>query len=294
MSNYRLMTDSNSEIPYYFADEHDVPVFRMPYIIDGEENLFDLGRETNFSEFYTRVKEGAIVATATRSPQDIQEFFESILKDGKDILYLCFSSALSGHYDLACMAKKAALENYPSSRIEIIDTKCISMNLGILVMSAQKRYEAGLSMDELIKWVEDNKLRSLAAFSIDDLMYLKRTGRLSSISASFGTMLDLKPMLKVDREGKIVVCDKVKGKKKVFKYILNIIEENYDPDDELITDYACIVHANNLEAAENLKSMIEEKYKFNNLMLQDVGPVIGSHTGPGVVALLMFGDEKNR
>ncbi len=294
MRNYVVMADSNSEIPYYFADEHNIPVFLMPYLIDGEEYLFDLGRETDFEEFYTKVKNGANVATATRSPHDIQDFFEDILKEGKDILYLCFSSALSGHHDLAQMAKKAALENYPEARIEIIDTKDISMCLGILVMSAVKRYEQGLTMDELISWVEENKLRSIATFSVDDLMYLKRTGRLSGISAALGTLLELKPILKVSKEGKIVVSDKVKGRKKVLKYIMNVIEENYDPDDELITDYACIVHANNIEAANSLKAMIEEKYSFKNLLLQDVGPVIGSHTGPGVVAFLMFGNEENR
>ncbi len=294
MRDFVVMTDSDTEIPFWFAEKHDVPVFLMPYTIDGEEKLFDLGKNTDFEDFYTRVKNGAQVSTSTRSPLDIKEFFEDILKQNKDILYLCFSSALSGHYELAQMAKKEALEDFPDAKIEIIDTLGISMGAGLLVYHAIKKKEAGESMENIRLWVEENKLRALHLFSVDDLMYLKRTGRLSAVTAAVGTLLNLKPILKCDKEGKIVVFDKVKGRKNILKYYMNIIEQNYDENDDITTEVMSIVHANNLEAAEALKAMIEEQYHFKNIILQDVGPVIGAHTGPGVVAFLMMGKAENR
>ncbi len=294
MKDFVIMTDSDTEIPYSFALEHEIPVFLMPYTIDGEEKLYDLGYKTDLTDFYNRVANGSEVSTATRSPEDIKEFYEKILEQGKDVLYLCFSSALSGHYNLACMAAKEALENYPDSRIEIVDTLGISMGAGLIVYNAVIKKEEGQSLDDIKKWVEDNRLRALHYFSVDDLMYLKRTGRLSSVSAALGTLLKLKPILKCDKEGKIVVCDKVKGSKSILKYFLKVVEDNYDENDETTTRVMSILHANNLEAAQAFKDIIEERFNFKDIILQEVGPVIGAHTGPGVVAFLMMGKAENR
>ncbi len=291
MSDFILITDSDSEIPYSFAEEHDIPVFLMPYTLNGKEALFDLGKNTDFEGFYNALRQGASASTSTRSTLDIQEWFESILKEGKDVLYLCFSHNLSGHYNLSLMAREEALKNYPDRRLEIVDTLSISMGAGMLVYHAAFMRENGKSLDEVKDWVEANKLHLLHFFSVDDLNYLKKTGRVSAISATLGTMLDLKPILCVTKEGKIVAYDKVKGRKKLIKKLAELTEENYLDTDEG-RELMVIMHGDNVDMAEALKEEILKRVSFNNVWIQHVGPVIGSHCGPGVMAVLMLGKER--
>ncbi len=288
MRDFILATDSDTEIPYAFADEHNIPVFLMPYTVDGEERLFDLGRNTDFVGFYQQLANGAEASTSTRPPADIADFFRNMVKEGKDVLYLSFSSALSGHYDLCHLAKKMVLEEYPDARIEIVDTLRISMGAGQIVMFAQVLKDQGKSIDEIKEWVLANRLRSHAWFSVDDLNYLKRGGRLSGAAAAIGTILDVKPILKLNAEGKIVAADKVKGSKKIQRFFLDTIQQ-YVEEPEAQT--AFVLHANNMDAAVRMKELMEENVKFAGVEIQDVGPVIGCHTGPGVLAVIFMGKE---
>ena len=291
MREFVLMTDSDTEIPYTFAEEHNIPVFLMPYTLDGEESLFDLGKTTDFEGFYKALREGKDALTSTRSTLDIQEFYEDILKEGKDILYLCFSSQLSSHYNLSLMARDAALENYPDARIEVVDTLSISMGAGLLVYHAAKMKEQGKSLDEIKDWVENNKLKALHFFSVDDLKYLKKTGRVSAVSATLGTMLDIKPVLVLTREGKIVANEKVKGRKKLIKFLTDKIVKNYE-DNEIGRDLLVIIYGDNREQAEELRDSILKEVHFENVWMQHVGPVIGCHCGPSVMACLIMGHER--
>ncbi len=288
MRDFIIATDSDTEIPYTFADQYNIPVFLMPYTVDGEERLFDLGRNTDFVGFYEELRKGADAVTSTRSPSDIAEFFRDTVKEGKDVLYLSFSSALSGHFDLSQMARNMVLEEMPDARIEIVDTLRISMGAGQLVMSAQKLKDEGKTLEEIRDWVIENRHRSHAWFSVDDLNYLKKGGRLSGAAAAIGTILDVKPILKLNHEGKIVAADKVKGSKKILKYFLNIIQENVENAQE---QTAFVLHANNMEMAVKMKELIQENVSFKEILIQDVGPVIGCHTGPGVLAIIFMGKE---
>ena len=288
MRDYVIVTDSDTEIPYNFADAHHIPVFLMPYTVNGEERLFDLGRETDFEEFYQELRDGVDAVTSTRPPADIADFFRDIVKDGTEILYLSFSSALSGHYDLSLMAKNAVLEEYPEARIEIVDTLRISMGAGQLVMYAQKLKDEGKSLEEVRDWVVNNRHRSHAWFSVDDLNYLKKGGRLSGAAAAIGTILDVKPILKLNHDGKIIAADKVKGSKKIQKFFLNVMQENVENPEE---QNAFVLHASNMEAAVKMKEIMEENFAFKSVTIQDVGPVIGCHTGPGVLAVIFMGKE---
>ncbi|MGI5849229.1 MAG: DegV family protein [Christensenellales bacterium] len=288
MRDFVIATDSDTEIPYTFADKYEIPVFLMPYTVDGNERLFDLGRNTDITGFYKELSDGADAITSTRPPSDIADFFRDIIKDGKEVLYLSFSSALSGHFDLSQMAKKMVLEEYPSARIEIVDTLRISMGAGQLVMYAQQLKEGGKSLDEIKDWVIQNRNRSHAWFSVDDLNYLKKGGRLSGTAAAIGTILDVKPILKINQEGKIVAADKVKGSKKILKFFLDVVQQNVENPKEQ-TSY--VLHANNMEAAVKLKELLEENIPFREILIQDVGPVIGCHTGPGVLSVIFMGKE---
>lgn len=288
MRDYVIATDSDTEIPFTYADEHEIPVFLMPYTVNGEERLFDLGRNTDFNAFYQELRDGAEAVTSTRPPADIADFFREIIKDGKELLYLSFSSALSGHYDLSLMARNMVIEEYPDARIEIVDTLRISMGAGELVMAAQQLKEEGKSIEEVRDWVLANRQRAHAWFSVDDLNYLKRGGRLSGAAAAIGTILDVKPILKLNREGKIVAADKVKGSKKIQKFFMNVIQENVEQPE---TQSAYVLHADNMEAALKMKQQIEEAVPFKEVKIQDIGPVIGCHTGPGVLAVIFMGKE---
>jgi len=288
MRNYVIVTDSDTEIPYTYADAHQIPVFLMPYSVNGEERLFDLGRNTDFAAFYQQLRDGAEAVTSTRPPIDIADFFREIVKDGTEVLYLCFSSALSGHYELSQMARGMVLEEYPNARIEIVDTLKISMGAGLLVMAAQKLKEEGKTLDEVRDWVLENRNRAHAWFSVDDLNYLKKGGRLSGAAAAIGTILDVKPILRLNAEGKIVPADKVKGTRKILKFFLAVIQENVE-NPEQQTLY--LMHADNMDAALRMKEMIEESVPFAGIEIQDVGPVIGCHTGPGVLGVCFMGKE---
>lgn len=291
MRDFVIVTDSDTEIPYWFADEHNIPVFLMPYAVDGEEELFDLGRHTDFKAFYDKLRQGAEATTATRPPQDIQNFFEEIIKTGKDVIYLCFSSQLSAHYDLALSAREQALANYPDARISIVDTLSIAMGAGLLVYHAVRLKEQGAQFDEIVQWVEDNKMNALHYFSVDDLMHLKRTGRLSAVTATLGSILDLKPILTLSKEGKVVAFEKVKGRRKVVKYFLDRIEQELT-DDPAYRELCVVCHGDNLEQARLLEQEIKERFNFKQVWFMDVGPVIGCHTGPGVIALLFMGKPR--
>ncbi len=286
MRDFVIATDSDTEIPLSFADKYDMPVFLMPYTVNGQERLFDLGRETDIIGFYKELRTGADAITSTRPPADIAAFFEDIIKQGKDILYLSFSSALSGHYELVLMARNEVLEKYPDVRIEVVDTLRISMGAGVIVMGAQQLYDEGKSMDEIKTWVEENRHRAQTWFSVDDLNYLKKGGRLSGAAAAIGTILGVKPILKINHEGKIVPADKVKGTKMVLKFFLNTIMENVQNPEE---QTAYVLHADNIDTAENMKILIEQNVGFKEICIQDIGPVIGCHTGPGVLGIVFMG-----
>ena len=282
MNEFVIITDTDSEIPLWLKKENDLPVFEMPYTVDGVERNYDLGENTDFTAFFEKLAAGASVSTSTRSPYDVEQFFRAELEKGKDILYLGFSSQLSAHYSI-CEGTKPALEkDFPDRRIVMIDTMRISMPMGLIVMEAVEMKNNGKSMDEIIDWVQLNKLRGQGWFSVDDLMYLKRGGRISGTAAAIGTLMEVKPILTLDDLGRIVVQEKIKGRKKVIKFLETMLEQNIgDPK----MSNVCILHANNMEMAETLKEKLEAFGEFKRLWIQDVGPVIGAHTGPGLLAV---------
>jgi DegV family protein with EDD domain len=279
------MADSDSELPYQYAEDNGIPVFYMPYTVNGVEKLYDLGKEVSEKEFFDQMRAGATAITSTRPPADIADFFRDVLKQGKDILYLSFSSQLSGHYSLSLMAREEVAEEYPEARIVIVDTMTISMGAGVVVMEANKQKQAGKTIDEVAQWVEENKARSNAWFLVDDLAYLKRGGRLSGTQAFVGTILDVKPILKLTPEGKIINVDKVTGKKKGIKYLVDRVLENVADSKET---EVFVLHADSPEPAQELKEKLEQN-GIVNVILKMVGPVIGSHSGPDTLAAVFMG-----
>lgn len=291
MDKYIFVIDSNSELPYQYADKYDIKVIYMPYFFDNEdeERYYDLGREYNAKEFFDKLKSGKMTITVQKNPDHFIELFEPFLKEGEDIFYLGFSSQFSGTFNNANIAKDELLAKYPGRKIVLIDSTAISVALSLIVLKAIEKKEQGASIEELAEYVESIKYKANAYITVDELTYLKRGGRLSGSAAFFGSVLNIKPIIKLNREGKLIAEDKVKGRKKAITYLAdNVIERAEDTQNNILI----IAQADCHEEAERLKELISDKMNFKEIWIRDIGPVIGSHCGPGTLAVSYFGKER--
>ena len=289
MQNYILMTDSDSDLPYALKVQYDIPVVYMPYTLEGKEYFDDLGQTLNHKAFFDRMREGAQPTTSALNQTVYEEYFEPILQEGKDILFLAFSSQLSMTINAIRAAREALLEQYPQRTFIVVDTLSISGPQTLLVLKAHEMYRAGESIETVAKWVEDNKLRAQAFFTVDDLKYLQRGGRISSAAAAIGSLLDLKPILTETREGKIAAAAKVRGRKKALGFMVDKAVECIEDPKESI---ALILHADMPAEAEKLAAQVSEKLPALSLRIENIGPVIGAHAGPGTLAICFIGKER--
>lgn len=283
--SFVISTESNSEIPWQWEDEFDIKVLRMPYSIGDVEYFYDLGRETDIKGFYDKMRGGACVTTAQRNPAEIMEFWTPYLKAGMDILHIAFSSALSGTFNCEQMARQELLEAYPDRKIILVDSLAISAPLAQLVRRAADMKAAGNSMEEIAAWVEENKQTSSALFTVDSLEYLRRGGRVSGAAAFFGTVLEIKPVLYIAPDGKLVPMEKVKGRKKAVKYMLEKCASTIEkPEEQVVT----ICEADCMEDAVALEKQVRELIAPKDVVINPIGPVIGSHCGPGTLGLVYY------
>lgn len=284
-----IMTDSNTEIPLWLKEKYDIPVVQMPYTLDGVEYTYDLGEKIDIQDFYRRVRGGSMPITSTYSPQFYVDFWQPMLEAGNDILFICFSSGLSSVFSHVEMAREMVRQTYPERTITLVDTKSISRGAALLVYKALQMREAGASIEEITLWLENNKMRAQHWFTVDDLFHLKRGGRLSGAAAAVGTLVNLKPVLTVNRQGQLVVAEKVIGRKKAMRTLLKRLEElAEDPEHNVL----CILHADCLEEGRKLEQMVREQMNFAEVWLDYVGPVIGTHAGPGTLAFTFMGKER--
>ena len=290
MNPYVFMTDSDSDLPFRYVDELNLSMVYMPYIVDGKEYMDDLGRDGKQKEYFDNMRAGAAPSTSLLPMGAYLEIFEPILAEGKDILFVAFSSQLSGTLNNARSAREELLEKYPERKILIVDTLSISAPQSILVFKAHELYRQGKSMEEVAQWVEDNKLRAQAWFTVDDLKYLRRGGRISAVAAVAGTLLDLKPIITENREGRLVSADKVRGRKSALRLIADKAAENIDDPANAMP---VIMHADAPEDAQRLEKLLRERVpELPEIQIWYVGPVIGAHCGPGTVAVCYFGKER--
>ena len=284
-----IIFDSNSEFPWELQEKYGAPYVQMPYILNDEEHAYDLGKNTDIKAFYDQVRAGNLPKTNTLPPNFYEEFWRPYLEAGQNILFICFSSGLSGAFDIINVARNNILEEFPDRKIILVDTRSISMGCGLLVYYALQMQEKGASIEEIAQWLEDNKMRVQHWFVVDDLMHLYRGGRLSATSAVFGSILDVKPVLHVNSLGKLVSTEKIKGRKKVIRRLTEIVAEKVVNPEEQV----CVVlHADAEETGKQLEAAIREKVNFKEIWVRWVGPVIGSHAGPGTIAVLFMGKER--
>lgn len=288
--SYIIMTDSHMDLPYTLTDVWQLPVVLMPYSIDGEEHFADLGRDNDYMNIFSALKDGKTATTSQLPASAYIEYLEPWLQKGDDILFISFSSKLSRTMDNLCAAAAELLEQYPGRRIEVFDTLSISMAQGLLVKRAFEMRQDGASMDEVLDWLRENHLRTHGAFIVDDLNHLRRGGRLSGSAALFGTILDIKPMLAISREGRIVPCDKVKGHRRALRRLVQYVQENItEPENSTIA----IMHSESKEDADLLEVMLLEAMPAGEVMKLPIGSVIGVHAGPGLLAVCFMGKERS-
>jgi len=284
MSDYVIITDSTCDITKEMEKELELTLLSLSVNI-GEETF----QEYDSKAFYERLREGAMPTTNAINIGDYLDTARPILEAGRDVLILAFSSGLSTTYNSAAVAAQELSVAYPDRKIYAVDTLCASMGEGLLVWHAAKRKQAGASIEELRDWVLENRLRLCHWFTVNDLFHLKRGGRISSATALVGTMLGIKPVLHVDNEGHLISMDKARGRKAALLNILQKMEATItNPTEQVIF----ISHSDCEEDAWWLGDKIQKRFGVADVVINYIGPVIGSHTGIGTVALFFLGTER--
>lgn len=290
MKNYVIVTDSTSDLPVNIIEEYGIIVAPLGFGFETDNYLnYPDHRQLSIKDFYARLKNGERSTTTLVNAKTFEEYIEPIMQEGNDVLYLGFSSPLSGTYGSSLTARDELLEKYTDARMECIDTLSASMGEGLLVYYAAKMKQEGKSLDEVKQWVLDTRLHLCHWFTVDDLNHLKRGGRINAMTATIGTALGVKPILHVDNEGHLVPDSNVRGRKKSIHALLEHMEATcIDPEKHSVF----ISHADCLEDAEYLGNLIKEKLHVKEVLINHIGPVIGSHTGQGALALFFFGRER--
>lgn len=283
--SFVLVSDATLDLSVDLIEKFDIKVVPMMFNLDGKEYLhYPDERNMSNEEFYQALKDGKTSSTSQINPMTYVEFMTPILASGMDILYICFTSGLSGTYQSALLAKDMLLEDFPERKIEVIDSLCASAGQGYFVYLLALEREKGLSFEELRDWALTYRNRIGHWFTVDDLFHLQRGGRLSFAEAMLGSALKIKPIISVDEKGALYTENKVRGNKKAVEYMIAKMNENLD--ESQLTVF--VAHGDAEERAEEFKNKILEKTAAQNVITTKIGPIIGSHTGPGMLAVLFL------
>ncbi|MCH5272800.1 MAG: DegV family protein [Lachnospiraceae bacterium] len=288
-NSYVIVSGATLDLPRSVIEEYELEVIPMNFSIGGKEYIYHPDeREITCKEFYEKLRAGEDSVTSQITPLVFKEVFGRYLKEGKDILYIAFSSGLSGTYNSGRLMAEELLEEYPERKIVCIDSLCASVGEGFLVYLAGKLRKEGKSFEETVEWVRENHTRVCHWFAVDDLNHLKRGGRLNSIEAIVGTALKIKPVLSVDREGKLTVIAKVRGTKKGMEYLRErLINDGVNVKEQTVM----VGHADAPEVAEQLKEQLLSEGLVKEVIISNIGPIIGTHVGGGMFALVFLGEN---
>ncbi|MBS5282656.1 MAG: DegV family protein [Clostridiales bacterium] len=292
-NTYAITCCSTADMPASYMKEHQIPYACFHFRMEDQDYDDDLGASIPIEKFYQKIREGAMPVTSQVNPGQYEAMFEPILKEGRDIIHLTLSSGISGTYNSALIARDELLERYPDRRIRVIDSLGASCGYGLLVDAAWQKRQEGMGFEELADWIEANKLRVHHWFFTSDLTHLRRGGRISASAAFFGNMLNICPILNINSEGKLIPRDKCRGKKKAIRQLMEQMKLHAENG----TDYAgtCyILHSSCEEDAKELSELIRQTFPHvkQPVPIFSIGTVIGSHTGPGTVAAIFWGDER--
>lgn len=289
MEMYKIVSEATLDLTNAVIEEYDIQVIPMELQLGGESYCYHPNEEAiTCKEFYEKLRGGADATTSQINPMVYKEFLKPLLEAGNDILYIAFSSGLSGTYNSGRMMIEELKEKYPERKIECVDSLSASVGEGLTVLYAARMKKEGASFEEVTTWVKENCTKACHWFTVDDLFHLKRGGRLSTVEAAVGTVLRVKPVLSIDADGKLTVVAKVRGLRKGLDYLKErLVQDAINAKEQTVV----IGHADNAEAAETLKEMLVSEGLVKEVVVSNVGPVIGAHTGAGMVALAFFGEN---
>ncbi len=285
--NYIISTDSTADLPASYVKEHGIAIQFSSYAFG--DTVYSLNNQLDPHVFYERMRNGEMPTTNAVIPDEAQNSFESYLKEGYDVLHISFSSGLSASYNNARIAINELSEQYPDRKIIQVDSLCASLGQGLLVHYAVTMKENGKSIEEVAEWLEQNKLHLCHQFTVDDLFHLHRGGRVSKATAIIGTLMNVKPVLHVDDEGHLTSVCNVRGRKKA---LLKLVDNMGEQIEGYQNDIIFISHGDCLEDAEFVAAQVKERFGIQNILIDYVSPTIGSHSGPGTVALFHLGKKR--
>ena len=290
MSDFVIVTDSSADLPADLVRELGVEVLPLSFTIQGKtyRNYPD-GREMAPGAFYQLLRSGGMATTSAVNVADYTAALEPLLQEGKDVLLLVFSSGLSATYQSSVIAVEELREKYPDRKIFTVDTLCASLGQGLLVWYAVQEKRKGASIQEVRDWVEQNKLHICHWFTVDDLHFLKRGGRISTATAVVGSMLSIKPVLHVDNEGRLVNMSKARGRGASLTALVDQMERTaIRPAEQTVF----LSHGDCSADAQRVADEVRRRLGTQNITINEIGPVIGAHSGPGTVALFFLGTER--
>ena len=289
MRPFVITTDSNSDLPASYIQAHCTTIIPQYYSFGDTVYGDELNMEP--AEFYQRMKNGELPGSQANNPAVIRDRFEALLQQGYDILHVAFSSALSGSYNNVCVTARDLMEDYPDSRIIVIDSLNVSLSEAIMVMQGDLYRSAGHTLEETAAYLEEFKTHMNVQFTVDDLFHLQRGGRVSKTTAVVGSALNLKPFLYVNAEGKLTSAGTVRGRKKSLRKLVDRMKETL-PETPDYSIPVGIVHGNCLQDAQLVADYVRSETGFTNIIINDISPSIGTHAGPGAIGILYYGNVK--
>ena len=288
MSDFVIVTDSSADLPASLVQEMGVEVLPLSFTVQGKTyHNYPDDREMDPKVFYKMLRDGEMATTSAVNVAEYTAMLEPLLQAGKDVLVLAFSSGLSTTYQSSVIAVNELSEQYPDRKIYTVDTLCASLGQGLLVWHAVREQRRGQSIEAVRDWVEENKLRLCHWFTVDDLHFLKRGGRISAATAVVGTMLSIKPVLHVDDEGHLISMGKARGRGASLTALVDHMEQTVTDVDTVF-----ISHGDCLADAEKVAADVKKRFGTRDVVINTIGPVIGAHAGPGTVALFFLGTKR--
>ena len=284
-----LVIDSGCDLPLDYIGQDNIVPIGLVCNFKGQAIEDDFGKEFIRKDFYDALRQGEMPTTSQINSQRYVEVFSKYAKEKKSIIYIAMSSALSGTINSANIARETVLEDFPEADISIVDSKCASLGEGLLVYYAYEMLKNGNSKEEIVTWLEENKLKINHWFTVNDLNHLKRGGRISSSAATVGTLLNIKPVLLMDNEGRLTAFSKCRGRKKAISTLVEKFKERTDPNKEQVI---AIGHGDCIEDALALEALVREHGNVKDVILSYVGTAIGSHTGPEILGLYFMAEER--
>lgn len=289
MENYLITADNMTDLPDSYYAEHGLLMMSLTYLMDGV--TYTAENSLSSEEFYKKMREGCMPTTSQVNPEEAKERLQSFLQINKNIIHIAFSSGLSGTFNSVRLAAQELMEERPDCRITVIDSLAASMGEGLLVHKALEKQAQGATYDEMVAWLEEFRFHVCHNFTVDDLFHLYRGGRVSKTAAVLGTMINLKPVLHVDNEGRLIPLSKVRGRKKSLHTLVDNMEKQMGQyRDE--NDIVFISHGDCYEDALYVQELVKERFGIEKFLISPVGPTIGAHSGPGTLALFFIGESR--